>query len=101
VLSCEIELEAIGTAPFRDRSHRTMIPVTHKPEDDQHADEAGEGDRVEEYLAQDLALVAEPVGRGRGHDDRLRVDHLAHQAARGVGRPIKIGDKPSCSEVIC
>ena len=46
------------------------------------ADEAGERDRVEEDVAQDRAFMAEPVGRRRGHDDRLGVDHLAHDAAR-------------------
>jgi len=28
VLSCEIELEAIDIALFRDRSHRTIIPMS-------------------------------------------------------------------------
>ena len=40
----------------------------------QHADEAGEGDRVEEYLAQDRALVAvsEPAS---ATPNRKRVEH--------------------------
>ena len=30
--------------------------------------------------------MVDPAGRGRGDDDRLRVDHLAHHAAGAVGR---------------
>jgi hypothetical protein len=41
---------------------------------------------VLEHEAQDDAFVAEPVGRGRGRHGPLSVDHLAHDAARGVRR---------------
>ncbi len=40
-----------------------------------------------EHESKDGAFVPEPVGGGRRDYDRLRVDHLAHHAARGVGRP--------------
>ena len=54
-----------------------------------------------EHEAQDLAFMAEPVGRGRGDHDRLRVDHLAHDAAGAVRRAaMSIGLRPSCSPVI-
>src|SRR6059058_1211794 len=52
----------------------------------QKTNEAGEHDRVPEDEAQDRAFMSEPVGRGRGDDDRLRVDHLAHDPAGGIGR---------------
>ena len=53
---------------------------------DQHSDKHGERHGMEEHEAQDRAFMAVPFGRGRGDDDRLRVDHLAHDAARAVRR---------------
>jgi hypothetical protein len=47
----------------------------------QPADKAGKRDGMPEHEAQDRAFVAKPVCRGRGHDNRLGVDHLAHDAA--------------------
>ena len=47
----------------------------------QDADQTGEGYRVEKHETQDRTFVPKPVGRGRGDDDRLRVDHFAHDAA--------------------
>ena len=47
----------------------------------QKTNEAGEHDRVPEDEAQDSAFMSEPVGGRRGDDDRLGVDHLAHDAA--------------------
>src|SRR3984893_6270968 len=52
----------------------------------QHADQAGQHDGMQEHEAQDRPLVAKPVGGGGTHDDRLRVEHLAHDAARGIFR---------------
>jgi len=54
-------------------------------EHDQNADQACEGDRVLEHETQDRALMSEPVGGSRCNDDRLCIDHLAHDAAGGVG----------------
>ena len=47
----------------------------------QHADQTGQCDRVEEDIAQDVAFMVEPARRGRGDDDRLCIDHLAHHPA--------------------
>ena len=40
---------------------------------------------VEEHVPKDVAFVTVPAGGCAGHDDRLRVDHLAHHAAGTVG----------------
>jgi len=77
--SCRLPLPA---ALFQNH-HRERIDVGLQRH--QHADEAGQHDRMQEDVAQDRTLVAVPVGRGRGDDDRLRVDHLAHDAAGRVG----------------
>ena len=50
------------------------------------ADEGGEGEAVEKNVAEDVAFVAVPLGRGAGDDDALGVDHFAHDAAGAVGR---------------
>jgi hypothetical protein len=85
---------AIAMAPIRCRSARPRNSLTllddHAGEDiglqhHQHADKAGEHDRVQKHITQDRAFMPEPVGCGRSHDDRLGVDHFAHHAARGVG----------------
>ena len=36
--------------------------------------------------AQDFAFAADLIGGRRGHDDGLRVNHLAHHSARAIGR---------------
>jgi hypothetical protein len=51
----------------------------------QHADQAGQGDGVEEHVAQDVALVALLAGGHPADHDALGVDHLAHHPARAVG----------------
>ena len=61
---------------------RVDVGLQHHQAAHQHR----EHDAVEEHIAQDVAFVAVPAGRGGGHDDGLRVDHLAHHAARTVGR---------------
>src|SRR6185503_2302618 len=62
---------ARGRASVHDHSGE-HISLQH----DQHADQTGKCYRVQEHEAQDRAFVAEPVGRGRSHHDRLGVDHL-------------------------
>ena len=47
----------------------------------EQTDKTSQRDRVLEHEAQNRAFVSDPVGGGRGDDDRLRVDHLAHDAA--------------------
>ena len=55
-------------------------------ERNQDANEASEGNGVEEDVPQDDALLTMLV-RGRGcHDDALGIDHLAHHATRAVCR---------------
>src|ERR1035441_3334531 len=51
----------------------------------QYSNQAGERKAMEEHVAEDVALVSDPVRRRRSHDDRLRVDHLSHDTARAVG----------------
>src|SRR5215207_3035194 len=45
----------------------------------------GQGDGVEEDVAQDVALLALLAGGDAADDDALGVDHLAHHPARAVG----------------
>ncbi len=51
----------------------------------QNADQGRQRDAMEEHVAQNAALVPVPVGRSARHHDALRVNHLAHHAARTVG----------------
>src|SRR5215213_447143 len=53
--------------------------------EDEEADQAGQGDGVEEEVAQDVALLALLAGGDAADDDALGVDHLAHHPARAVG----------------
>src|SRR5438093_6345043 len=67
---------------FHQRSERIYVSLQRHEE----AHQRGERDAMEKYVAQDVTLVTEPVGRrGRDHD-ALRIDHLAHHATRAVGR---------------
>lgn len=52
---------------------------------DKHADQAGEGNRVEEDVSQDDPLLSVKVGRRRRNDNALRVYHFAHYPAGTVG----------------
>src|SRR6266581_4812633 len=49
-------------------------------------DDRAQRDRMPEHVAEDGALVPHLIRRRRRHGDGLRVHHLAHHAARRVGR---------------
>ena len=53
-------------------------------EGNEDANEAGKRDGVEEDVAQNHALLAMIIGGSGRHDDTLRIDHFAHDAARAV-----------------
>src|SRR5579862_1979624 len=53
-------------------------------QEDDDPDDPGKGDRMPEHEPEDAALVSDLVRGRRGDDDGLRVDHLAHDAARAV-----------------
>src|SRR6266481_1325351 len=55
----------------------------------QNAYQHREHQTVKKDIAQNLSFVTIPTRRGTGHDDRLRVDHLSHYAARAVRRAHK------------
>src|SRR5260370_24561280 len=63
------------------RRERIDIGLQHHED----ADKASQRDRMLEHEAQNSAFMPIPVGGGGGDHDRLRVDHLAHHAAGGVG----------------
>src|SRR5208282_610999 len=60
------------------------IHVGHEKDED--ADQRGQGNAVPEDVAQNVAFMPIPLGRGAGDDDALRVNHLAHHASGSVGR---------------
>src|SRR5213080_2223811 len=53
---------------------------------DDHADDGAQPNGMPEDVPENHPLVADLIGRRRGHGDGLRVHHLAHHAARRVGR---------------
>src|SRR6266702_3444794 len=53
---------------------------------DDHADDGAQRNGMPEHVPENHALVADLIGRRRGHGDGLRIHHLAHHAARRVGR---------------
>ena len=82
-----------GVCGLRDSWHDGWRRHDHPFEDvglehDQDAHQRGQRDAVPEHRAQDRARVGAvllPAGGDAGHDDALRVDHLAHDASGTVG----------------
>jgi polyisoprenoid-binding protein YceI/phage terminase small subunit len=55
-------------------------------EHDQNADERREGEAMKEHESENPPLVSRPPRRRAGDTNALGIDHLAHHAARAVGR---------------
>ena len=51
----------------------------------ENSGQASQSEAVPEDETQNRAFLSVLLGCGARHDDALRVDHLAHHAARGVG----------------
>src|SRR5262247_2959253 len=82
-----------STVPPFHRS--TVPPLTHDQrrkrvhvllQQHQKAHEPCEQQTMKEYETKDPPLVSFPAGRRTRDADALRIDHLAHHAARAVGR---------------
>src|SRR6516164_1021847 len=55
-------------------------------QEDQHPDQASQGNAVPEDVSQNATLVSVPFRGGAGNDDALGIDHLAHYSATAVCR---------------
>src|SRR5664279_4924094 len=62
---------------------RERCDIRHQ--ENQNTHQTRQRDTVEEDVTQNVPLVSVPLGSGTGHDNALRVDHLAHDAATTVG----------------
>src|SRR5215472_13129541 len=69
------EVQSVGDEP------RQQVGINH----DDDADDSGKRDGVPENEAEDRAFVANLIGRRGGNANRLRIDHLAHDATGAVG----------------